>query len=221
MQKNQKNRKSALASPQHVRGPARQVRIIGGRWKRTPLPVLEADGLRPTPDRVRETVFNWLNHLLDGDWHAVNCLDLFAGTGALGFEAASRGAAKVVMVEDNPAAVRQLEATRDKLNAEQVQIRRADALSAAQALAHAGGPGSRFQLIFLDPPYHRDWVVKMLPVCAQVLAPGGLVYAEAESPLDPEAPPAWLQGWSVVRADKAGMVFYHLLQRNSTPEIQA
>src|ERR1039458_6802673 len=89
---------------------AHQVRIIGGQWKRTPLPVLDAEGLRPTPDRVRETVFNWLNHLFDGAWGQVACLDLFAGSGALGFEAASRGAARVVMIEANAAAVRQLQA---------------------------------------------------------------------------------------------------------------
>ncbi len=204
-------------------GPARQVRIIGGQWKRTPLAVLDAEGLRPTPDRVRETLFNWLNHLLDGGWDRLVCLDLFAGTGALGFEAASRGAASVVMVEDNLAAVRQLETTRTKLKADQVSIRRGDALSAAESLLARGGSG--FDLIFLDPPYHRDWLVKILPVCARLLAAGGLVYAEAEIPLDdfPDAAtrPAWLDGWEVVRADKAGMVFYHLLQRKTTPEIQA
>src|SRR3954447_25545124 len=96
-------------------GAPHQVRIIGGQWKRTPLAVLDAEGLRPTPDRVRETVFNWLNHLLDGQWTDIACLDLFAGTGALGFEAASRGAARVLMVEANSAAVRQLEATKAKL----------------------------------------------------------------------------------------------------------
>src|SRR5437868_8259418 len=88
--------------------PPQQVRIIGGQWKRTPLPVLDAEGLRPTPDRVRETLFNWLNHLIDGQWANIACLDLFAGTGALGFEAASRGAAKVVLVEASDLAARQL-----------------------------------------------------------------------------------------------------------------
>lgn len=199
-------------------GQARQVRIIGGQWKRTPLPVLDAEGLRPTPDRVRETVFNWLTHLFDGAWSSVNCLDLFAGTGALGFEAASRGAASVTMVEEHAAAVRQLEANAAKLKAEQVRVRRGDALAAAQALA---ARGERFQLIFLDPPYHQDWLVKILPLCSRLLAEGGLVYAEAETPLDGDDAPEWLQGWSAVRADKAGMVFYHLLHRNSAPEIEA
>ncbi|MDO9219246.1 MAG: RsmD family RNA methyltransferase, partial [Lacisediminimonas sp.] len=88
-----KARRSTLSSA------PRQVRIIGGQWKRTPLPVVSVEGLRPTPDRVRETVFNWLNHLIDGRWQDKLVLDLFAGTGALGVEAASRGAQKVVMVE--------------------------------------------------------------------------------------------------------------------------
>jgi len=207
----QRNRPRKSASP--ARRPPQQVRIIGGQWKRTPLAVLDAEGLRPTPDRVRETVFNWLNHLLDGAWEQVSCLDLFAGTGALGFEAASRGAARVVMVEDNAAAVRQLEATREKLKADNVDVRRGDALAAAAALASNAPQG--FSLVFLDPPYHRDWLVKILPHCARLLTEGGMVYAEAEVPLDGEAPPAWMEGWKVVRADKAGMVFYHLLQRNA------
>lgn len=192
-----------------------QVRIIGGLWKRTPLPVLDAEGLRPTPDRVRETLFNWLNHLFDGNWSQVNCLDLFAGTGALGFEAASRGARGVTMVEDNAAAIRQLNAVKEKLNAEQVVIQRGDALAVAQSLAARGGAHTQFQLIFLDPPYHRDWLPKILPLCARLLADGGLVYAEAEMPIDTDAPPEWLAGWSVLRADKAGMVFFHLLRRNT------
>jgi 16S rRNA (guanine(966)-N(2))-methyltransferase RsmD len=167
---------------------------------------------------VRETVFNWLNHLFDGGWTGVRCLDLFAGTGALGFEAASRGAARVTMVEDNAAAVRQLEATRTKLRADQVDIRRGDALAVAQMLARSG---ERFHLIFLDPPYHRDWLVKILPLCRQLLAEGGLVYAESEMALDAEPQPEWLSEWSVVRGDRAGMVFYHLLQRKSEAEFQA
>jgi 16S rRNA (guanine966-N2)-methyltransferase len=211
----QKSRKSKSAASPRTNRPAHQVRIIGGQWKRTSLPVLDAEGLRPTPDRVRETVFNWLNHLLDGAWSGVNCLDLFAGTGALGFEAASRGAARVVMVEDHFAAVRQLEAIKAKLNAEQVSIVRGDALSVTTGLAdRSREAGVQFDVIFLDPPYHRDWLAKILPQCARLLADDGLVYAESEMALECEAPPSWLEGWKVVRADKAGMVFYHLLQRN-------
>jgi 16S rRNA (guanine966-N2)-methyltransferase len=191
-----------------------QVRIIGGQWKRTPLPVLDAEGLRPTPDRVRETVFNWLTHLLDAAWDNVACLDLFAGTGALGFEAASRGAAQVVMVETNPRVVRQLEATKEKLRAQQISIVRGDALTVMQNLLvrNANAVGS-FRLIFLDPPYHQDWLPKVLPVCAKLLVAGGLIYVESEMLLNTEGAPDWVTGWEVIRADKAGMVFYHLLQR--------
>ncbi len=189
----------------------RQVRIIGGQWKRTPLPVLEAEGLRPTPDRVRETLFNWLSHLFDGHWEGKACLDLFAGTGALGFEAASRGAGRVVMVESFAPAVRQLQATKDKLKADRLDIVRGDAALAASGLQ--GREAGQFHTIFLDPPYHQDWLPKMLPLCANLLAPDGLVYAEAEFALDDEALPDWMADWEVVRADQAGMVFFHLLQR--------
>lgn len=213
----QKSRKPKTAtSPRHAARPLHQVRIIGGQWKRTPLPVLDAEGLRPTPDRVRETVFNWLNHLLGGDWNAVRCLDLFAGTGALGFEAASRGAAHVILVEDNMAAVRQLEAAKAKLDAAQVSIRRGDALAVLQDLeTRAADSASRFDVIFLDPPYHQNWLARILPRCDKLLVDGGLVYAESEIALDSETPPDWLAGWKVQRSDKAGMVFYHLLQRNA------
>ena len=192
----------------------RQVRIIGGQWKRTPLPVLEAEGLRPTPDRVRETLFNWLNHLFDGYWEGKACLDLFAGTGALGFEAASRGAARVTMVESFAPAVRQLQAVKEKLKAEQVAILRGDAAAAASSLnpREAG----QFHAIFLDPPYHQDWLPKMLPLCAPLLAPGGLIYAEAEFPLAGDAAPDWMVDWEVLRADKAGMVYFQLLQRKKS-----
>jgi 16S rRNA (guanine966-N2)-methyltransferase len=200
------------ARPAH----AHQVRIIGGQWKRTPLPVLDAEGLRPTPDRVRETIFNWLNHLLHNNWERVTCLDLFAGTGALGFEAASRGAEKVVMVESNAAAVRQLQATLEKLEATQVSVLRGDAAATTQSLASrlpANKDDGRFRLIFLDPPYHQNWLEKILPNCARLLSADGLLYAESEYPLEGDDVPEWMKDWQVIRADKAGMVYYHLLQR--------
>lgn len=192
--------------------PPQQVRIIGGQWKRTPLPVAAVEGLRPTPDRVRETVFNWINHQLGGEWPSARCLDLFAGTGALGFEAASRGAAQVTMVEASAAALHQLEATKTRLQATQVNVVRGDALRFAQGLAASG---QRFDIIFLDPPYQQDWLPKILPLCAGLLAENGLVYAESAQPLDQkpgEEMPEFIAGWEIIRADRAGMVFYYLLK---------
>lgn len=182
----------------------RQVRIIAGDWKRTPLPVADVDGLRPTPDRVRETVFNWLEHLQMRRWNNRRCLDLFAGTGALGFEAASRGAAEVLMIESHPAALRHLQATRDKLDAQQVTLRRGDALAQLDALH------GKFDLVFLDPPYSLDLLPRLLPRCARLLADGALVYAESDRPFDAAAC-EWLDGWQIVRSDKAGQVFFALL----------
>lgn len=191
-----------------------QVRIIGGRWKRTPLAVADVDGLRPTPDRVRETVFNWIGHLIGGDWGNMVCLDLFAGTGALGFEAASRGAAQATLVESHPAALRQLDSIREKLDAANVTVMRGDALVAAQRLASGG---QTFDLVFLDPPYRQEWLPRVLPACLPLLRQNGLVYTESPVPLDRFSDgelPAWLADWTIVRADRAGMVFYYLLKKN-------
>ena len=188
--------------------PPRQVRIIGGQWKRTPLAVVDGEGLRPTPDRVRETLFNWLDHLLDRHWSAQRCLDLFAGSGALGFEAASRGASQVLMVESLPAACKALQITRDKLDAAQVEIRRANALSELDRLS---GP---FELIFLDPPYGLQLLPTLLPACQRLLAPGGLVYAESDAPFAAEPLADWLAGWQVVREGKAGAVHFALISRS-------
>ncbi len=188
----------------------RQVRIIGGAWKRALLPVVDAEGLRPTPDRVRETVFNWLRHQLGGDFEGASFLDLFAGSGALGFEAASRGAASVMMVDNHSPAARQLEANRDKLKADNVKVLRADALGLVKDLA---ARGQRFDVIFLDPPYQLGLLTQILPLCPAILKEGGLVYAETGDPLpEGEERPDWLAGWEAIRADKAGMVYYYLLK---------
>lgn len=200
--------------PVHRAPPPQQVRIIGGSWKRTPLPVLDALGLRPTPDRVRETVFNWIDHLWARHWADARCLDLYAGSGALGFEAASRGAKDVTMIDSHTPVVRQLEAIKAKLKADNVTVLRADAIASAQNFALRG---QRYKLVFLDPPYNQDLLAKSLPLCAGLLEEGGLVYAEAGAPL-PFAPddgspaPDWLAAWEPVRADKAGGVFFHLLK---------
>ncbi|HTD03442.1 16S rRNA (guanine(966)-N(2))-methyltransferase RsmD [Undibacterium sp.] len=210
---------NAVAKKQQIKQPSRpphQVRIIGGQWKRTPLAVIAAEGLRPTPDRVRETVFNWLGHLLDGAWSQLTCLDMFAGTGALGFEAASRGMASVTMVEYHTPAFRQLDATKQKLHADQVSLVRADALTVVQGMA---ARQQRFDLIFLDPPYNLGMLPKILPYCAEILTAKGLLYVEAETSLAAddldETTAAMLAGWSVIRADQAGSVFFHILQRNN------
>jgi 16S rRNA (guanine(966)-N(2))-methyltransferase RsmD len=189
----------------------RQVRIIGGAWKRVLLPVLDAEGLRPTPDRVRETVFNWINHQLGGDWDQAAFLDLFAGSGALGFEAASRGAAAVTMVDNHGPAARQLDETREKLKASNVRVLRTDALALVKDLA---ARGQRFDVIFLDPPYQLGLLSQILPLCPAILNEGGLVYAETGEPLPQEGDdlPDWLLGWDAIRADKAGMVYYYLLK---------
>jgi 16S rRNA (guanine(966)-N(2))-methyltransferase RsmD len=192
------NRKSTLP---------RQVRIIAGEWKRTPLPVIEANGLRPTPDRVRETVFNWLEHLQQRQWENRCCLDLFAGTGALGFEAASRGAAKVVMVESNAAACRALHATKEKLGAVQVDIYQGDAASRIASLNGA------FDVVFLDPPYDDQVLPAFLPTCKRLLSEGGLVYIESDQPFETSPLPDWLSGWQLVRSDKAGAVHFALISK--------
>ena len=189
-----------------------QVRIIAGNWKRTPLTVLDAPGLRPTPDRVRETLFNWLTFLFQSDWQSRRCLDLFAGSGALGLEAASRGAAQVTLVDAYRPAVQQLEKVRDRLKAQQLQIILGDALTVLKKLAV--NP-ERYDVIFLDPPFHRDLLSQILPECIPLLNPQGLLYLEAEKPLAPADLPQCLQTWQVLRCDRAGKVFFHLLQRSA------
>jgi 16S rRNA (guanine(966)-N(2))-methyltransferase RsmD len=187
-----------------------QVRIIAGTWKRTPLAVIEAPGLRPTPDRVRVTVFNWLDFLFQRNWQTKRCLDLFAGSGALGFEAASRGAAQVTLVESHPPAVLQLEKVQSKLDAQHIQIIRGDAQLIAQKLTEKG---EQFDVIFLDPPFHRDLLTAILPFCVTLLRSGGYLYLEAEKALTPSELPDELANWQVVRCDRAGKVFFHLLRR--------
>jgi 16S rRNA (guanine966-N2)-methyltransferase len=180
----------------------REVRIIGGQWKRTKLPVADKPGLRPTPDRVRETLFNWLGQDLTG-WR---CVDAFAGTGALGLEAASRGAANVLVVEQEAQLVDQLRAIQAKLGAAAVKVERGNGLSVLGRLA----PGST-DLIFLDPPFDAGLYEKALAASAQALSAEGLVYLEAPVAWDDAALAPY--GLAVVRHMKAGAVHAHLLRR--------
>lgn len=201
-------------TPKRASRTRHQVRIIGGQWKRTPLDVPDVQGLRPTPDRVRETVFNWLDTRLGRSWTGVRCLDLFAGSGALGFEAASRGAVDVVMVESQGSVVKQLESVKEKLHATQVQVVRGDAKNwVQQERSRLSVHHKRFRIIFLDPPYQQEWLPSILPMCRDILTEDGMVYVEAEYSLTRQPSPDWLQGWDVVRHDRAGQVFYHLLVR--------
>ncbi|MEZ5613295.1 MAG: 16S rRNA (guanine(966)-N(2))-methyltransferase RsmD [Rhodocyclaceae bacterium] len=174
-----------------------RVRIIGGRWRSRLLEVAAVPGLRPTPDRVRETVFNWLGQDLTG----LTVLDLFAGTGAMGFEAASRGASRVVMVEQSAAACAVLQQSAKTLLAEGVEIVRGDAVKFAQSTA------ASFDVIFLDPPYNKGLVECVAPLIGNLLAPGGWLYVEAERPMSNLGP------YSTVRQGKAGQVYYQLMQQ--------
>jgi len=190
--------------PQRSAVLPREVRIIGGRWKRTKLPVADKPGLRPTPDRVRETLFNWLDHDLTG-WR---CVDAFAGTGALGFEAASRGASEVLLVEQDGDLVAQLRTIQAKLAAESVKVERANGLSVLGRLM----PGS-IDLVFLDPPFDAGIFDKALAAAAAALREGGLVYLESPA----EWPQAALaaHGFERLRHLRAGAVHAHLLQRTA------
>lgn len=158
------------STPGTLRSAPRQVRIIGGDWKRTPLAVVDVEGLRPTPDRVRETLFNWLGQRLEG----AACLDLFAGTGALGFEAASRGARRVLMIERNAKAAAQLRAIKARLNAASVEVAEADGMRLG-----AGLPQHSFDVVFLDPPFDSTLLPKALSIAGRLAARDGTIYVEA------------------------------------------
>jgi 16S rRNA (guanine966-N2)-methyltransferase len=176
-----------------------EVRLIGGLWKRSKLTVANTPGLRPTPDRVRETLFNWLGQDLTG-WRA---LDAFAGTGALGFEAASRGASEVVMLEQDGGLVTTLQAAKQRLGAEAVTVLRTDALA---WLARAAP--ERFELVMLDPPFQGSQLPLALAAAASLVVPGGFLYVESGGPLA-EPPPKH----SLHRKLKAGAVLAQLWLR--------
>jgi 16S rRNA (guanine966-N2)-methyltransferase len=176
-----------------------KVRIISGTWRRRRLRVPDVHGLRPTPDRVRETLFNWLADSIGG----ARCLDLYAGSGALGFEAASRGASKVLLVEKHERAVACMRQQARDLGAEQVEVVHADVGRWLQ------GPATPFDIVFLDPPFGS---ADLGELCERLqrgswLAPGALVYLETGVSQGTVDLPA---GWQCLRRQKAGQVMYHL-----------
>jgi 16S rRNA (guanine966-N2)-methyltransferase len=175
------------------------VRIVGGAWRSRLVRFAARPGLRPTPDRVRETLFNWLGQDLTG----LAALDLYAGSGALGFEAASRGAKRVVMVERDAASVKSLVASRDTLAARQVEVVKADAL---EFLATARGS---YDVIFLDPPFATQPWKALFERIPAVLAPGGCVYCESADAV------ALPEGWERHRHGHAGQVHYALVKRTT------
>jgi 16S rRNA (guanine966-N2)-methyltransferase len=177
-----------------------QVRIIGGLHRGRKLPFAEMPGLRPTGDRIRETLFNWLQPVIQG----ARCLDLFAGSGALGIEAASRGAREVVMVDTAGSVIRQLEQNKTQLDLAQITIVRADAL---QFLEQAASP---FDVVFLDPPFSGEL---LQPICQRLdmgwLSDNARIYLEEDiSRTFPTLP----EGWTLLKEKTAGQVRYGLAQ---------
>jgi len=173
-----------------------RIRIIGGQYRSRLLRVAARPGLRPTPDRVRETLFNWLGQDLSG----AACLDLFAGSGALGFEAASRGASRVVMIESDRVALGALEASRTALGATQVEI------IGGSAEAYLKSARERFDVVFLDPPFRQNAVPGLLARMPRVLNARARVYAESAQPVDAA------EGWHELKRSRAGGVSYQLFE---------
>jgi 16S rRNA (guanine966-N2)-methyltransferase len=189
-----------------MRKQRQQLRIIGGRWRGRRLAFANLPGLRPTPDRVRETLFNWLAPVIAGS----RCLDLFAGSGALGLEAASRGAVSVTLVEADVAASRMLRQQVETLQAVQVEVVNQDAL---QFLARRR---EAYDVIFLDPPFGHDLLAPSLMAIdkGQWLKVGGHLYLEAAFSVALADIEAWLpRGYEIVRRKRAGGVAYYLVRR--------
>ena len=173
-----------------------RVRIIGGRWRSRVIRFPPAAQLRPTPDRVRETLFNWLGQRLDG----LACLDLFAGSGALGFEALSRGASRVVMVENDRNVAAALRESAKQLEAAGAEI------VAGDAIGYLERGTESFDVAFLDPPYASDLAVRAMQLLGARLKPGARVYVESAEPLETPAK------WRALREDRAGAVRYALYE---------
>jgi 16S rRNA (guanine966-N2)-methyltransferase len=172
------------------------LRIVGGKYRSRVLRVPSRPGLRPTPDRVRETLFNWLGQDLAG----LACLDLFAGSGALGFEAASRGAARVTMVEKDRVALAELERSKETLGASQVEI------VAGDAEAYLAREPAGFDVVFLDPPFRQNALPAILAQLPPRLQPLARVYVESDAPVTVSPP------WTELKRARAGQVSYQLLR---------
>lgn len=205
------NRKSAVKNNPNKGGG--KLRIIGGEWRSRQLPVVDLPGLRPTTDRVRETLFNWLQN----DIPSANCLDLFAGSGALGFEAASRGAASIIMLELQNNAMQVLKSNKQLLGADKGDVlNRADNIELIQQNALnwlAAYQGKSFDVVFLDPPFDSDYLAKAVQLLDEqaCLSEGAYIYLECANQQSlPDLP----VDWSLVKEKKAGQVKYFLARYN-------
>jgi 16S rRNA (guanine966-N2)-methyltransferase len=196
-------------SPAAVRPqPPHEVRIIGGHWRRSKLPVAKHPGLRPTPDRVRETLFNWLGQDLSG-WR---CLDAFAGTGALGLEAASRGAEHVVLLESEREVCTALRATHERLARSPASPTARVHIEQAKALTWMPRqPTASFELVFLDPPFDAQIFETAMQAASRLLVPHGLVYLESDRDWADDAFNA--HGLNLFKKGKAGVVWFGLWQK--------
>lgn len=184
---------------------ANQVRIIGGKWRSRKLIFPDSEGLRPTPDRIRETLFNWLSSYIVN----ARCLDLFAGSGALGFEALSRGASSVYMIEQSMQAVDQLKKNALLLSIPQSELQ----ICCGDAFDERNLPQGQFDIVFLDPPFYQDMINKCCQLIKErgLFAENGLIYIEAESELKELTLP---QGWEVIKHKVAGQVGSWLVSRS-------
>lgn len=187
-----------------------KVRIIGGLWKRTPIPVLNAKGLRPTGDRQRETLFNWLDFLFDG-LQGLKALDMFGGSGALSLEFLSRGGASCVLFETNRAAARSVKAVADKLNAHHLTVVLGTSLSVSK-LADFGP----YDLVFIDPPFADNLQLEAMRACIPNLSAGGLIYVESPEEIKDEALSE--MSLTAVRRTKSGASHMLLAQKKESQE---
>lgn len=203
MDEGNRPRPSFFAMP--ARKMPNQVRIVGGQWRGRKLSFPDLPGLRPTPDRVRETLFNWLAPVIAGS----RCLDLFAGSGALGFEAASRGASRVILVEREPQIARVLREQAQLFCAETVEVMQADALQ------YLHGAPRDVDILLLDPPFGQGLLESALAVLAGGSLPAlSWIYLEAERSLDGDQLSALLPyGFELFRSKATGQVGYHLARR--------
>lgn len=197
-------RKSKKSIASSNKGKSSKVRIIAGEWRSRQLPIPEIEGLRPTPDRVRETLFNWLFDRISG----ACCADLFCGSGALGLEALSRGAKHVTFVDSSHAVVQQMKSNLGVLNAKNADVILKNAVSFLQET-----PAKPMDVIFLDPPFRKGWLEKIIPLLESGwLTPNALIYIEMEkdSPL-PEYP----IHWQLYKEKQAGQLIYRLFRADS------